>query len=381
MLKKSFSVFFIIFLLSHLISCKQARQETKTKIVDKKAIIDSTLIVFEKNLLRNQIDSVFKKHQFNGSVAVFRDSVELYRKNQGFSDFRNQVRIDNHTVFAIGSISKQFTAALILLQMEQGNLRVEDKVSDYLPEFRNKTYEKITIHQLLNHTSGLNVMGEKLRFKSGTDFLYSNDGFNALGKVVEKVTGRSFDENITALFKKAGMNSSFTGTSFKNTEGNFAGAYLGNGKVYEKIKDMPERLGSKAIGIPAGGVLSTIEDLHQWNNALYGGKILNPETIRKFETKSAERHHPIFGKMGYGYGIMANTGKPAAFFHSGYIKGSPSLNIFYPKTKTSVIILSNMADEEKGKGFTFRPHAEIKKITDDLENTISAMDTEKQIKM
>jgi len=381
MLKKSFSVFFIIFLLSHLISCKQARQETKTKIVDKKAIIDSTLIVFEKNLLRNQIDSVFKKHQFNGSVAVFRDSVELYRKNQGFSDFRNQVRIDNHTVFAIGSISKQFTAALILLQMEQGNLRVEDKVSDYLPEFRNKTYENITIHQLLNHTSGLNVMGEKLRFKSGTDFLYSNDGFNALGKVVEKVTGRSFDENITALFKKAGMNSSFTGTSFKNTEGNFAGAYLGNGKVYEKIKDMPERLGSKAIGIPAGGVLSTIEDLHQWNNALYGGKILNPETIRKFETKSAERHHPIFGKMGYGYGIMANTGKPAAFFHSGYIKGSPSLNIFYPKTKTSVIILSNMADEEKGKGFTFRPHAEIKKITDDLENTISAMDTEKQIKM
>jgi len=381
MLKKSFSVFFIIFLLSHLISCKQARQETKTKIVDKKAIIDSTLIVFEKNLLRNQIDSVFKKHQFNGSVAVFRDSVELYRKNQGFSDFRNQVRIDNHTVFAIGSISKQFTAALILLQMEQGNLRVEDKVSDYLPEFRNKTYENITIHQLLNHTSGLNVMGEKLRFKSGTDFLYSNDGFNALGKVVEKVTGRSFDENITALFKKAGMNSSFTGTSSKNTEGNFAGAYLGNGKVYEKIKDMPERLGSKAIGIPAGGVLSTIEDLHQWNNALYGGKILNPETIRKFETKSAERHHPIFGKMGYGYGIMANTGKPAAFFHSGYIKGSPSLNIFYPKTKTSVIILSNMADEEKGKGFTFRPHAEIKKITDDLENTISAMDTEKQIKM
>ncbi|WP_228451718.1 serine hydrolase domain-containing protein [Chryseobacterium sp. SN22] len=350
-------------------------------MVDKKAIIDSTVIAFEKNLLKNQIDSVFKKHQFNGSVAVFKDSVELYRKDQGFSDFRNQVKIDDRTVFAIGSVSKQFTAVLILLQMEQGKLRLEDKVSKYLHEFQNNTYKNITIHQLLNHTSGLNIMGEKLRFKSGTDFLYSNDGFNALGKIVEKVTGKPFDKNMSELFKKAGMDHSFTGTSFKNTEKKFAGAYLGNGKVYEKVKNMPERLGSKAIGIPAGGVLSTIEDLHQWNNALYSGKILNAETIRKFETKSAERHHPIFGKMGYGYGIMANTGKPDAFFHSGYIKGSPSLNIFYPKTKTSVIILSNIADEEKGKGYIFRPHSEIKRITDDLENTLSSMNEEEQMKM
>lgn len=383
MLKKSSLLISVISLLFCFISCKQTKQETQTVIVDKKKVIDSTLTVFEKNLLRNQIDSVFKKHQFNGSVAVFKDSIELYRKNQGFSDFRNQVTIDDRTVFAIGSVSKQFTAVLILLQVEQGKLRVEDKVSEYLPEFRNKTYENITIHQLLNHTSGLNVMGEQLRFKGGTNFLYSNDGFNALGKVIEKVTGKPFDKNIAALFKQAGMNSSFTGTSFKNTEKNFAGAYLGNGKVYEKVKDMPGRLGSKAIGIPAGGVLSTIEDLHRWNNALYGGKILNEETLRKFEAKSAERHHPIFGKMGYGYGIMSNTGKPDAFFHSGYIKGSPSLNIFYPKTKTSVIILSNIADEEKGKGFTFRPHAEIKKITDDLENTLSSMDAGegKQMKM
>ncbi|GEN77435.1 serine hydrolase domain-containing protein [Chryseobacterium hagamense] len=379
MLKKFSLVLFIIGLLS----CQQARKETKTVIVDKKKVIDSTITVFERNLLKNQIDSVFKKHQFNGSVAVFKDSVELYRKNQGFSDFRNRVKIDNQTVFAIGSVSKQFTAVLILLQMEQGKLNMEDKVSKYLTEFRNNTYENITIHQLLNHTSGLNVMGEKLRFKSGTDFLYSNDGFNALGKVIEKVTGKPFNENIAALFKKAGMNASFTGTSFKNTEENFAGAYLGSGKGYEKVKDMPARLGSKAIGIPAGGVLSTIEDLHQWNNALYSGKILSTETLRKFEAKSAERHHPIFGKMGYGYGIMSNTGKPEAVFHSGYIKGSPSLNIFYPKTKTSVIVLSNIADEEKGKGFIFRPHAEIKKIADDLENTLSSMDAgeKKQMKM
>ncbi|GAA4167036.1 serine hydrolase domain-containing protein [Chryseobacterium ginsenosidimutans] len=369
--KKLLSPILITFLLLNLISCQQEIKSVKTINVDKKAIIDSTITVFEKNLLKNQIDSVFKKYEFNGSIAVFKDSLELYRKNQGFSDFKDKIKIDSNTVFAIGSVSKQFTAVLVLLQMQQGKLSVEDKVSKYLKDFQNKDYENITIHQLLNHTSGLNTLGGKLQFKSGSDFFYSNDGFNTLGKIVEKVSGRSYDENALELFKKVGMSHSSTGNLFEGE--NFAGAYLGNGKVFEKIQNMPKRLGNKDIGIPAGGILSTIDDLHMWNNALYNGKILNSETLQKFETKSAERHHPIFGKMGYGYGIMSNTGKPSAYFHSGYVKGSPSLNIFYPETKTSVIILSNIADEEKGKVFTFKPHVEIKKITDAIENTIAEM--------
>lgn len=360
-----------------LVSCQKEIQfiPSAKKQVDKQAIADSTIIAFEKSLLKNQIDSVFKKYQFNGSVAVFKDSVELYRKNQGFADFKNQLKINDSTVFAIGSVSKQFTAALILLQMEQGKLNVDDKVSAYLKEFQNKNYENITIHQLLNHTSGLNTLGGKLQFKSGTDFFYSNDGFNSLGKIVEKVSGKSYDENVLDLLKTAGMNHSSTATSFEGE--NFAGAYLGNRKKFEKIQNMPKRLASKDIGVPAGGILSTINDLHMWNTVLYSGKILRPETLKKFESKSAERHHAIFGKMGYGYGIMSNIGKPAAFFHSGYVKGSPSLNIFYPETKTSVIILSNIADEEQGKGFTFKPHVEIKKITDALESTISEMNSSK----
>ncbi|MDN4012835.1 serine hydrolase domain-containing protein [Chryseobacterium gambrini] len=364
------------FLFIGLISCeKEIKFIPSAKITDRQAIADSTMIAFEKSLLKNQIDSVFKKYQFNGSVAVFKDSVELYRKNQGFADFKDQLKINDSTVFAIGSVSKQFTAALILLQMEQGKLNVDDKVSTYLKEFQNKNYENITIHQLLNHTSGLNTLGGKLQFKSGTDFFYSNDGFNTLGKIVEKVSGKSYDENILDLFKEAGMNHSSTATSFEGE--NFAGAFLGNQKNFEKIQNMPKRLAGKDIGVPAGGILSTINDLHAWNNALYSGKILRPETLKKFESKSAERHHAIFGKMGYGYGIMSNIGKPLAFFHSGYVKGSPSLNIFYPETKTSVIILSNISDEEQGKGFTFKPHVEIKKITDALESTISEMNSSK----
>ncbi|MCW3160340.1 serine hydrolase domain-containing protein [Chryseobacterium oryctis] len=376
MTQKKHSLLLFLFVLLTFISCRH--DNLSEKKINKNEIIDSTITAFQKELLKVQIDSVFKKYDFNGSVAVFKDSVQLYRKENGFIDFKTKTKIDSNSVFAIASISKQFTAVLVLLQEEQGKLNIEDKVSEYLSEFQNKDYENITIHQLLNHTSGLNNIGGKLLFKSGSDFYYSNDGFNALGKIVEKVSGKSYDENIMELFKKNGMNHSATGKNFRGND--FAGAFVGNAKNAEKIKNMPERLASKDIGIPAGGILSTIDDLHIWNNALYGGRILKPETLKKLTTKTSERNHPVFRKMGYGYGIMMNLEKPTAFFHSGYIKGSPSLNIYYPKTKTSVIILSNIADEQNGLGTVFNPHKEIRKIADVIENTVSKMKENDTIK-
>lgn len=364
----AFLLFFCV-----LFSCKTETPQAPP--VDKNTIIDSTITAFQKTLLQQQLDSVFKKYHFNGSIAVFKDSLQLYKRENGYSDFNKKTKIDSSTIFAIGSVSKQFTAVLVLLQMEQGKLSINDKASKYLKEFRNKEYENITIHQLLNHTSGLNLMGGKLMFKSGADFFYSNDGFNTLGKIVETVTGKSYDDNVTELFKKAGMSNSYTGDTFNGSH--FASAYLGNPAKFQEVPNMPKRLGGKDIGTPAGGILSTIQDLHTWNNALYGGKIIKPETLKQFMAKSAERRHAIFGKMGYAYGIMLNIGKPGSYFHSGYIKGSPSLNIYYPDTKTSVIILSNIADEEKGKAYIFKPHIEVKKITDHLENTLTQMKEKK----
>ncbi|CAA7194744.1 serine hydrolase domain-containing protein [Chryseobacterium potabilaquae] len=373
MLKKSYQIMLFLFISLGVISCQTEHNPIKT--TNRNTIVDSTISIFEKKMIGHQMDSIFKKYNFNGSVGIFRDSIPIYRKNNGYSDFTNRIPIDSNTVFAIGSISKQFTAILILLQMEQEKLSINDKVSHYLPEFQTKEYENILISQLLNHTSGLNTLGGKLMFKSGTDFFYSNEGFDALGKIVEKVTGKTFDTNIGELFKRVGMKNSSTGNTFEGKD--FAGAYLGDTLHAEKILNMPKRLGDKNIGIPAGGILSTIGDLQIWNNALYNGKILKAETFKQFISKSAERHHPVFGKMGYGYGIMLNIGKPLAYFHSGYIKGAPSLNIYYPESHTSVIILSNIADEAKGKNAIFRPHIEIKESTDLIENTI--MDIKKEM--
>lgn len=361
MLKKSL-LFSLLFLL--LFSCQKT--ELTQQPVNKKAIADSAVLIFQKKLYTTQIDSVFNRYNFNGSVAVFKDNAELYRRNNGFSNFGNKTEINDSTVFSIASISKQFTAVLILLQMEQGKLNLNDKASKYCKELQKKEYENITIKQLLNHTSGLNNFGEKLMFKSGSGFNYSNDGFNALGKIVETVSGKSFDDNMLELLKKTGMKNSSTGAVFKGE--NFAKTYVGNSKSQKIVENMPKRLDNKEIGIPAGGVLSTIDDLHTWNNSLYSGKIIKTETLKKFMAKSTERQHPILGTMGYGLGIMMNDNKPVSYFHSGYVKGAPSLNIYYPETKTSVIILSNIADEEKGKSAAFRPHLKIKEIADILEN-------------
>ncbi|KQT19269.1 serine hydrolase [Chryseobacterium sp. Leaf404] len=356
-------IFFISLLSFILFSCEK---EVLKKPINSQAIADSAVLDFKKKLIASQIDSVFNQYQFNGSVGIFKDSIELYRKNNGFSDFENQTKINRSTVFSIASISKQFTAVLILLQMEDSKLSLDDKVSKYIKGFQKKEYEDITIHQLLNHSSGLNNFGEKLMFKSGSGFNYSNDGFNALGKIVEAVSGRKFNENILDLFKKVGMKNSSTGTVFRGE--NFAKTYVGNSKSQKVVDGMPKRLGKKEIGIPAGGVLSTVDDLHLWNSALYGGKIIKPETLKKFMAKSTERQHPVFGTMGYGLGIMMSNDKPVTYFHSGYVKGAPSLNIYYPKTKTSVIILSNIANEEKGKNAAFKPHQKIKEAVDFLEN-------------
>ena len=103
------------------------------------------------------------------------------------------------------------------------------------------------------------------------------------------------------------------------------------------------------------------------------GQILGKGSLKKMLTPSSQTQHTILGKVGYGLGIMMNAGKPVSYFHTGYVKGSPSLNIYYPQSKTSVVILSNIADESKGKNTIFAPHKAVKEVADAIENATSEM--------
>ena len=367
------SVFFLLILIFGT-SCKSEKEKIAAKAVSREAIIDSTINQFQKILLKNQIDSVFAKYDFNGSVAVLKGKNILYQKNQGFENFKTNAKIDSNSVFAIASISKQFTAVLILLQEEEGKLSTDDLVSKYIKEFEPAEFKIITIKQLLNHTSGISDFGNGLLSKPGEKFNYSNKGFRILGEIIEKVSGKSYDQNALDLFQKVGMKNSSTANLFKGDH--FAGAFTGNSKNYQEIENMPKRLANNEISVPAGGILTTVSDLHLWNSKLYSGQILKPESLKKMTEKLADRDHPIFGKMEYGFGIMMNKNLPLSYFHSGYVKGCPSLNIYYPETETSVIILSNIADEGKGKNSIFNPHKEIKASSDALQNTVIELQKE-----
>lgn len=347
------------------ISCKSE----KNKINEKNEIIEQTIRSFEKQLFKTQIDSVVSKYNFNGIIAVYKDSIPLYIKSNGFANFKTKTGIDTLTVFGIASNSKQFTAALILLQMEDGKLNLNDKVSKYLDDFNKFGYSEITIQQLLNHTSGLNNYGEALRFKSGTDFHYSNDGYNVLGQIIEKVSGKSYEENAADLFKNVGMNHTYTNKDFKSDH--FASAWIGNIANPQEVPNMPGRLSEKGIGNPAGGILSNAEDLNIWNQKLFSGKVLKPETLQKMTEKTATRMNHFFAEVGYGDGLMMYGDGPLAYFHTGFVKGLPSVNIYYPATKTSVIVLSNYSDESKPKRLIFEPHSEIRKISDGIQSAVT----------
>ena len=360
--------FFFLFLLFLVFSCKSEAEKIVEQTSSRNAVIDSTINNFQKKLLTQQIDSVFSKYQFNGSVAILKNDEILYRKEAGFEDFSTKSKLDNNSIFAIASISKQFTAVLILLLEDAGKLNTEEKVSKYLADFQTNQLQNIKIKELLNHTAGISDFGNGLLAQPGKEFHYSNKGYRMLGEIIEKVSGKSYDENLKELFDKVDMKDSYSANSFQGK--NFASAFTGNSKNSQEVENMPKRLANPSISVPAGGILSTVNDLHRWNTSLYQGKILKPESFKKFTERSADRKHQILGKMGYGLGIMMNVGKPTAYFHTGYVKGSPSLLIYYPESQTSVIILSNIADELNGKNAIFNPHKKIKEMTDAIQNAV-----------
>ncbi|MEC5393922.1 serine hydrolase domain-containing protein [Bergeyella sp. RCAD1439] len=304
----------------------------------------------------------------------------LYEKANGYENFTSQTPIDSSSIFAIGSVSKQFTAVLILLLQEEKKLKITDPAALYLPQLKTTEYQQLTIEQLLNHTSGLNDFGERLLFKSGTDYNYSNKGYFFLGKIIEKASGKTYEQNLKNLFEKAGLRTSFFPENLPQNA-RFASAHTGTTELPSPVNQMPLRLASPNISTPAGGLLSTTEDLHRWNKALFGGKIINSESLKAMTSITASRNHYILGNVGYGYGIMINPDpeSPKAYFHTGYVKGSPSLLIYYPESQTSVVVLSNIADETKAKDAFFLPHKEVKRAADLAEKTASLTRKEKLI--
>jgi CubicO group peptidase (beta-lactamase class C family) len=165
------------------------------------------------NRIDNLVSLYHKYGQFNGSVLVADNGKVLYQKGFGLANMEWTIPNSPDTKFRLGSITKQFTATLILQLVEQGKIKLDGKLTDYLPDYRKDTGDKVTIHNLLSHTSGIpsytslpgffqNVSRNpftvddfikkyasgELEFEPGTKFVYDNSGYFLLGAIVEKVT-------------------------------------------------------------------------------------------------------------------------------------------------------------------------------------------------
>lgn len=237
----------------------------------------------------------YERGQFNGSVLVAKDGVVIIKKGFGLASREWNAPNQPDTKFQIASLTKQFTAMVIMQLVEREKIRLDGKVSDYLPNYPKDKGSRITIQNLLNHTSGIpnytnlpdwseishqSYIPERfikvfedlnLEFEPGSKFKYSNSGYYLLGVIIEKVTGKPFGKVLKENVLNP-LNMRNTGyASGKTVISNLAAGYerLPTG-LYEKT---PYQDLSTAFS--EGGMYSTVEDLYLWDQGLYSNNLLS----------------------------------------------------------------------------------------------------------
>jgi CubicO group peptidase (beta-lactamase class C family) len=300
-----------------------------------------------------------KFRQFNGAVLVAENGKVIYKKGLGLANMEWNVPNEADTKFRLGSITKQFTAALIMQLVDQGKLKLDGKLSEYLPDYRKDVGDKVTIHHLLTHTSGIpsytslpNFMAEvsrnpftpvefvkkyasgDLEFEPGAKFRYNNSGYFLLGAIIEKVHGKPYEQVMKEnVFDPLGMKNS----GYDHHDAILAKRAAGYEKTPNGYRNAPYL--DMSLPYAAGSLYSTVEDLYLWDQALYTDKLIS--------AKSKElMFKPFLDNYAYGWGIHEVTLAQSkqelnSIQHSGGINGFNTLLVRYPEQKHLIILLDN----------------------------------------
>lgn len=312
-----------------------------------------------------KIDALVKQYhdygQFNGSILVAEKGKIIYEKGFGLANMEWAVPNQPDTKFRIGSVTKQFTAALVLQLVGEGKIKLDGKLTDYLTDYRKDTGDKVTIHQLLNHTSGIPSYTNRpgffaeysrdpysitdfvkkfasgdLEYEPGSKYSYNNSGYSLLGAIIEKVTGKSYEMVLTErIFKPLGMTNS---------------GYDNHAPLIQKRASGYEKRPSGYVNAPyldmslpyaAGSIYSTVEDLFKWEQALYQDKIVSAENKKLMFT-------PGLGNYGYGIRITdqpigKTDQKTKVIQHGGGISGFNSLLTRLVDKQQTIILLDNVS--------------------------------------
>ncbi len=329
-------------------------------------IFKTTFAFGQEPNIASKIDSIISaktSKPFNGTILISQNGQVKYSKTFGYSNLKNKTPLKQDDQFVIGSISKQFTAVLVLQEFEKGHLKLDIPIRNYLPELTQSWADTITIHQLLTHTHGIMQRDKPLAFEAGTQFAYSQIGYNLLATIIERTSKKSFATLSTELFKKCKMQNTFNPDLHKHK--NLVSGYT-EGNVTEEKESLQNY-------VAAGSFISTATDLTLWDENLFGGKLLKDEILKLMETKQkgATRKHPIFGLTDYGYGITIDKKEGVLQYgQTGFAPGFVSSNFYFPESKTSFVILENVAYDTDDLKKTFRYQTEILKMLreSDLKN-------------
>ncbi|PSL34870.1 serine hydrolase domain-containing protein [Chitinophaga ginsengisoli] len=314
----------------------------------------------QKNLSR-KLDSLLTantKTPFNGVVVVSRGGKTLYSKAAGYASFENKQPVNWDSEFIIGSISKQITAVIVLQEMEKGHLQLNDPIHKYLPDLPEKWADTVTIHHLLTHTHGITALDKPLAFTPGSRFAYGFISYDLLSQIVEKTSDRTFPDLCMALFKQCGMQHSFHPRTKQYKD-------LAQGYTLDKEGQPQKEESILDVFAAAGGLISSGDDLVRWNNSLHGGKLLSDKTYRLMiaPKENAFREHLTFGTIDYGYGITTprHTTVPELAM-TGVAPGFISMDVYFPGSKTSVIVLENIARNMTNLKQSFYYHEQVLEI-------------------
>ncbi|MBI1780713.1 MAG: beta-lactamase family protein [Sphingobacteriales bacterium] len=300
----------------------------------------------------------FKPRDPGCAVLVTKKGQIIYEKSFGSADMELNVPLKPEMIFRLGSMTKQFTAVAILQLMEQGKLSLQDSVQKFIKDFPYKGY-KVTIENLLTHTSGIKdytqldlpdpfirrkdfppkqiidlFKNEPLEFQPGTKFKYSNSGYFLLGYIIETVTNKTYSDFIQEnIIKPLGLANTYYDNASQVIPNRVKG-YKKEDTVYENTDYQ-----SATIPFAAGALISNVEDLYKWHQALYNYVLIKKETIDKAFTPFKLSDGTV---TNYGYGwFIIDIGGSQSIQHGGSINGFKSNEIYFPKEDVFVAALFN----------------------------------------
>ncbi len=303
------------------------------------------------------LQKVYKAGEPGAAILVKKQGKVLLRKGYGLADMELGIPIEPDMVFRLGSITKQFTAVAILMLAEQKKLSLQDEITKFLPDYPTQG-KTITIEHLLTHTSGIKsytdlpewlpllrkdmtlkeiidfFKDKPMEFSPGERWKYCNSGYILLGAIIEKISGETYEAFLQKnIFDPLGMKHSYYGSASRVIPRRIPG--YSKGKIgFENAPYL-----SMTQPYAAGSLLSSVDDLAIWNEALLAGKLIKRETVEKAFTPYKLKDGT---DTGYGYGwFISNYEGHRIIEHGGGIMGFTTYTLLMPEDQAFVALLTN----------------------------------------